>query len=46
MSSLKFAQQENPGLHQFNSNEISIIAMGDNPEEFDHFVISEIEALA
>ena len=46
MNSLKFAQQETPELHQFNSNEISIVAMGDNPEDFDHFVISEIEGLA
>ena len=30
--------------HKFNQNELAIIRMGDDPEEFDHYIFSELKS--
>lgn len=31
--------------HKFNQNELAIIRMGDDPEEFDHYILGELKSI-
>ena len=43
MKELFILTPETPQLHQFDSKELAMIRLGEDPKEFDCFIMSEIK---